>query len=128
MSPIDPWEAFNDNHHHDERITSTISRIVSDLGLFIALDGGIDGIVHLSDLDWTIPSEESIAQYSVGDRIKLVILSIQPEMQRISLGIKQLTSNPRSDRRDEPPAPVPIKPKKPKPPNPLSEAAEFDKQ
>lgn len=63
MSQINPWEAFNDNdnHHRDERITSTISRIVSDIGLFIALDGGIDGIVHLSNLDWTIPSEESIA-------------------------------------------------------------------
>ncbi|MCZ6525546.1 MAG: S1 RNA-binding domain-containing protein, partial [Gammaproteobacteria bacterium] len=99
-----PWEAFDDEHHRNERITSTISRIV-DFGIFVDLDKGINGIVHLNDLDWVIPGEKAIACYTVGDPIEVVILSIEPERERISLGIKQLTSDPRQDRRGEPPAP-----------------------
>ena len=126
MNQTDPWEAFDTEHHRRQRITSTISRIVRDIGLFVALDRGIDGIVHLSDLDWTIPGVEAVGRYNVGDPVEAVILSIQPERQRISLGIKQLTADPRSDRRGEPPAPAPVRPGSPRPPKPLSEAAKHD--
>lgn len=121
MNERNSWEAFDDEHHRNERITSTISRIVSDIGLFVALDRGIDGIVHLNDLDWAIPGEEAITRYKVGDTIEVVILSIRPDLERISLGIKQLTPGPRSNPHGEPPAPAPVKPKSPKP---LSEVAE----
>ena len=126
MSQGNPWEAFAAEHRRNERITCTISRIVSDIGLFAALGRGIDGIVHLGDLDWMVPGEEVIAHYSVGDPIEVVILCIQPEMQRISLGIKQLKPDPRSDQPSEPPEPTPVRPNNPKPPKPLSEAAEHD--
>lgn len=125
MSEPNPWDAFDEHHHRDERLTSTISRIVSDIGLFVALDGGIDGIVHLSDLDWEIPGEKAIASYSVGDTIEVVILAIEPERERLCLGIKQLKPDPRANRDGQPPAPAPVRPNSPKPPKPLSEAAEY---
>lgn len=126
MTQRNSWEAFDGQHRRNERITSKISRIVSDIGIFVSLDRGIHGIVHLRDLDWVIPGEEAIARYSVGDLIEVVILSIQPELERISLGVKQLTPDPRPNQRGEPPpAPVPVKPKSPKPSKPLSEAAEL---
>ena len=124
MSERNAWEAFEEEHHCNEQLKNSISRIVVDLGIFVALDGGIDGIVHLSDLDWTIPGEEAIASYNVGDTIEMMILAIDPERERISLGIKQNTPDPRPDRRGEPPALVPVKPKNPRPPKPLSEGVE----
>ena len=123
MTQKNSWQAFDDEHHRNEPITTKISRIVNDLGIFVALDRGIDGIVHLNDLDWEIPGKEAITRYNVGAPIEVVILSIQPELERISLGIKQLTTDPRPGRRGEPPAPAPVKPISPKPPKPLSEAA-----
>lgn len=125
MSESNPWDEFDEHHHRDERLTSTISRIVSDIGLFVALDGGIDGIVHLNDLDWESPGDKEIESYSVGDTIEVVILSIEPERERVSLGIKQLKPDPRPDRDGQPPAPAPVRPRSPKPPKPLSEAAEY---
>ncbi len=98
--------------------------LVSDIGVFVALERGIYGIVHLNDLDWLIPGEEAIDCYAVGDLVEVVILAIQPELERVSLGIKQLTEDPRQNRRDEPPTPAPVTPNSPKPPKPLSEEAE----
>ena len=123
MKASNPWESFNAKHDRNERITSTISRI-SDFGLFIALEGGIDGIVHLNDLDWTIPGDVAITQYNVGDSVVVVILSIDPERERISLGIKQLGPDPRPDRRDEPPSLAPVRPNRPKRPNPHAAATD----
>lgn len=124
MSEQNAWEAFEEEHYRNERLKSSILRIVPDLAIFVAQDRSIDGIVHLSDLDWTIPGDEAITNYNVGDTIDVVILAIDPERERISLGIKQLRPDPRPDRRGEPPASASVKPKSPRPPKPLSEAAE----
>ena len=123
MSQPDPWEVFATEHQRGERLTVEISRIVSDIGLFVAFEGDIFGIVHLSDLDWSTPGEVAIKRYSVGDMVRVEILSIRSDLQRISLGIKQLGSDPRQDRNGEPPAPAPVRPKSPIRPNPQSEAA-----
>ncbi len=124
MTQRTPWEAFDDEHCRNERITSTISRIVSDIGIFVNLEGGIEGIVHLSDLDWVTPGHEAVSRYNIGDPIEVVILAIDPDRQRVSLGIKQHKPEPRQHPRGEPPIPAPVKPKCPRPPNPLSEAIE----
>ncbi len=115
MSQANPWEEFSAKHHRGEHITSRVSRVVLDMGLLVALEGGIDGIVHLKDLDWTIPGERAIKRYKVGDSVEAVILSIQPEHQRISLRIKQIRQNPRRDADGDPPAPVPVRPGGPRP-------------
>ena len=65
-------------------------RNVTEFGLFIGLDGGIDGMVHLSDLDWSKPGEEALKDYNKGDTVKAVVLEADPEKERISLGVKQL--------------------------------------
>ena len=72
-------------------------RNITEFGLFIGLDGGIDGMVHLSDLDWSKPGEEAIKDYKKGDNVKAVVLEVDSEKERISLGIKQLDG--RSDAR-----------------------------
>jgi len=84
-----PWDAFADDHAKSDRISGTIKSI-TDFGIFIGLDGNIDGLVHLSDISWNETGEEAVRNYKKGDEIETVILSIDPERERISLGIKQL--------------------------------------
>jgi small subunit ribosomal protein S1 len=88
-----PWVAFAMNHPPGSVIEGQI-RNITEFGLFIGLDGGIDGMVHLSDLDWTKPGEEAIKEYKKGDTAKAVVLEADSEKDRISLGIKQLTTDP----------------------------------
>lgn len=87
-----PWEEFGALHHKDERIKGKIKSI-TDFGLFLGLDGNIDGLVHLSDLSWTEPGEKAIRNYKKGQEVEAVILAIDPERERISLGIKQMESD-----------------------------------
>ncbi len=123
MNHPDPWETFGAKHHRGERITSSISRIVPDIGLFINLDGEVFGIVHLGDLDWATSGEMAISRYKLDQSIEAVILSIDPERQRVSLGIKQLGgSDPRQDRHGDSPTPVPMRPNRPKQPSSQSAA------
>lgn len=84
-----PWEDFANAHTKGERITGKIKSI-TDFGLFIGLPGGIDGLVHLSDIAWNTPGEEAVRKYKKGDELETIILSIDSERERISLGIKQL--------------------------------------
>src|SRR5690554_8163343 len=88
-----PWEEFSSKFNKGDKISSKIKSI-TDFGIFIGLDGGIDGLVHLSDISWNEPGEEAVRKYKKGDEIETVILSIDPERERISLGIKQLDSDP----------------------------------
>ncbi|WP_311949022.1 30S ribosomal protein S1 [Halomonas piscis] len=88
-----PWETFNAEHNKGDRVSGTIKSI-TDFGIFIGLEGGIDGLVHLSDISWTEPGEEAVRQFKKGDEAEAVILSIDPERERISLGIKQMDTDP----------------------------------
>ncbi len=90
---VNPWEAFAATHSKNERIKGTIKSI-TDFGIFVGLDGGIDGLVHLSDVAWNVAGEEAIHDYKKGQEIETVILSIDPDRERISLGIKQLDHDP----------------------------------
>ncbi|GAB2803695.1 30S ribosomal protein S1 [Halomonas shantousis] len=91
-----PWEDFNSQHNKGDRVSGTIKSI-TDFGIFIGLDGGIDGLVHLSDISWSETGEEAVRQFKKGDEAEAVILSIDPERERISLGIKQLETDPVSE-------------------------------
>jgi small subunit ribosomal protein S1 len=91
-----PWEEFAINHAKTDRISGKIKSI-TDFGIFIGLDGGIDGLVHLSDISWNEPGENAVRRYTKGEEIETVILSVDPERERISLGIKQLDQDPFSD-------------------------------
>ncbi|EED35511.1 ribosomal protein S1 [Luminiphilus syltensis NOR5-1B] len=84
-----PWDAFASEHSKGDRISGTIKSI-TDFGIFIGLEGNIDGLVHLSDISWNEVGEEAVRNYKKGDEIETVILSIDPERERISLGVKQL--------------------------------------
>ena len=88
-----PWEEFAMNFKKGDRVKGQIKSI-TDFGIFIGLPGGIDGLVHLSDLSWSIPGEEAVRQYKKGDEVEAVVLSIDVERERISLGIKQLEGDP----------------------------------
>ncbi len=88
-----PWEEFSTHFNKSDRISGKIKSI-TDFGIFIGLDGGIDGLVHLSDISWDLPGEEAVREYKKGDEIETVILSVDPERERISLGIKQLAQDP----------------------------------
>ncbi len=87
-----PWDTFANDHKKGEIIEGKI-RSITDFGLFIGLDGEIDGLIHLSDISWKTPGEEAVKQYKKGQEVKAVILAIDPERERISLGIKQLESD-----------------------------------
>lgn len=91
-----PWEAFATTHNKGDQVTGKIKSI-TDFGLFIGLDGGIDGLIHLSDLSWNVAGEEAVRNYKKGDEVTAIILSIDPERERISLGVKQLESDPQSN-------------------------------
>ncbi len=88
-----PWEEFSANHQKGEKISGKIKSI-TDFGIFVGLEGGIDGLIHLSDLSWQRPGEEAVRDYKKGDDIEAVILAVDPERERISLGIKQLDGDP----------------------------------
>jgi small subunit ribosomal protein S1 len=88
-----PWEEFAGNHQKNEKISGKIKSI-TDFGIFVGLEGGIDGLIHLSDLSWAAPGEEAVRNYKKGDEIEAVILAVDPERERISLGIKQLDGDP----------------------------------
>ncbi len=88
-----PWDEFADSHKKGDHVTGKIKSI-TDFGIFIGLDGGIDGLVHLSDITWDEPGEDLIRDYKKGQELETVVLSVDPERERISLGIKQLDQDP----------------------------------
>jgi small subunit ribosomal protein S1 len=91
-----PWDAFARTCAKGDKISGKIKSI-TDFGIFIGLDGGIDGLVHLSDISWHEAGEEAVRKYKKGDEIDTVVLAIDPERERISLGIKQLEADPFSE-------------------------------
>jgi small subunit ribosomal protein S1 len=91
-----PWEDFSMNHEKGDKVKGQIKSI-TDFGVFIGLPGNIDGLVHLSDLSWSLPGEEAVRNYRKGDEIEAQVLSIDVERERISLGIKQLEGDPFSN-------------------------------
>ncbi|MFP8965137.1 30S ribosomal protein S1 [Pokkaliibacter sp. CJK22405] len=88
-----PWEAFSSNFNKGDRISGKIKSI-TDFGVFVGLDGGIDGLVHMSDITWNESPEEVVKNYRKGEDIETVVLAVDPERERISLGIKQLDEDP----------------------------------
>ena len=90
-----PWKEFAENYNRDDRVSGQIKSI-TDFGIFIGLSGGIDGLVHLSDLSWDVPGEEAVRNYKKGDTLETTVLAIDPERERISLGVKQLDKDPLS--------------------------------
>ena len=91
-----PWDDFGASHNKGDRVSGTIKSI-TDFGIFIGLDGGIDGLVHLSDISWEEGGEEMVHDFKKGQELEAVILAIDPERERISLGIKQMEQDPFSD-------------------------------
>jgi len=88
-----PWEDFELNHKKGDKVKGQIKSI-TDFGVFIGLNGGIDGLVHLSDLSWSLPGEEAVRNFKKGDDLEAVVLAIDVERERISLGIKQMDGDP----------------------------------
>ena len=88
-----PWETFAKSHEKGDKVTGKIKSI-TDFGIFIGLDGGIDGLVHLSDISWQKQGEEAVRDYKKGDEISAVVLQVDPERERISLGVKQIDEDP----------------------------------
>ncbi|MDH2918422.1 MAG: 30S ribosomal protein S1 [Sideroxydans sp.] len=88
-----PWDDFAATHKKNDKVRGAIKSI-TDFGVFIGLDGGIDGLIHLSDLSWNQPGEEMVRNYKKGDEIEAVVLAIDVERERISLGIKQMEADP----------------------------------
>ena len=91
-----PWDAFGRQFNKGDKISGAIKSI-TDFGIFIGLDGAIDGLVHLSDISWNETGEDAVRNYKKGDEIETVILSVDPERERISLGVKQLEDDPFND-------------------------------
>jgi small subunit ribosomal protein S1 len=88
-----PWREFADNYNRGDHVNGQI-RSITDFGLFIGLPGGIDGLVHLSDLSWDVPGEEAVHQYQKGQTVEAIVVAIDPERERISLSVKQLAKDP----------------------------------
>ncbi|MEG3112789.1 30S ribosomal protein S1 [Pantoea sp. T14] len=88
-----PWQQFAETHNKGDRVEGKIKSI-TDFGIFIGLDGGIDGLVHLSDISWNATGEEAVREYKKGDEIAAVVLQVDAERERISLGVKQLAEDP----------------------------------
>ena len=88
-----PWDDFAANHKRGDKVSGQIKSI-TDFGVFIGLNGGIDGLIHLSDLSWSQPGEEAIRNFKKGDEVEAVVLAIDVEKERISLGVKQLDNDP----------------------------------
>lgn len=97
-----PWEEFAMTHNKGDKVSGSIKSI-TDFGIFIGLDGGIDGLIHLSDITWEEENEEVVRDYKKGDELEAVVLAIDPERERISLGIKQLQDDPFSSYMAENP-------------------------
>ena len=91
-----PWDDFAATHNKGDRVAGKIKSI-TDFGIFVGLDGGIDGLVHLSDLSWNATGEEAVRDYRKGQEVEAVVLAVDPERERISLGIKQLDKDPFSN-------------------------------
>jgi small subunit ribosomal protein S1 len=90
---MNPWDEFGVTHKKGDKVSGKIKSI-TDFGIFIGLDGGIDGLVHLSDISWDEPGEAALRRYKKGDELETVVLSVDPERERISLGVKQLDRDP----------------------------------
>ncbi|MTW21132.1 30S ribosomal protein S1 [Allochromatium palmeri] len=90
---MNPWEEFAVTHKKGDHVSGKIKSI-TDFGIFIGLDGGIDGLVHLSDISWDEAGEQALRRYKKGDELETVVLSVDPERERISLGVKQLDKDP----------------------------------
>ena len=88
-----PWDDFAHSHKKGDKVKGQIKSI-TDFGVFIGLNGGIDGLVHLSDLSWSETGEEAVRKYKKGDEIEAMVLAIDTERERISLGVKQLSGDP----------------------------------
>ena len=88
-----PWEEFGATHNKGDKVTGSIKSI-TDFGVFIGLEGGIDGLIHLSDLSWDNAGEDVVTQYKKGEEVEAVVLAVDPERERVSLGIKQATQDP----------------------------------
>ena len=88
-----PWEHFAETHNKGDKVSGKIKSI-TDFGIFIGLEGGIDGLVHLSDISWDVQGEEAVRNYKKGDEVEAVVLQVDAVKERISLGIKQLNSDP----------------------------------
>ncbi len=88
-----PWKEFADNYNRGDKVAGQIKSI-TDFGIFIGLPGGIDGLVHLSDISWDVPGEEAVRNFQKGQQLEAMVLTIDPERERISLGIKQLAKDP----------------------------------
>ncbi|WP_414830786.1 30S ribosomal protein S1 [Alteromonas sp. H39] len=88
-----PWEEFAKSHEKGDKVSGKIKSI-TDFGIFIGLDGGIDGLVHLSDISWNKSGEDAVRDYKKGDEISAVVLQVDPERERISLGVKQIEEDP----------------------------------
>lgn len=88
-----PWETFAATHNKGDKVTGGIKSI-TDFGIFIGLDGGIDGLVHLSDISWQDTGEDAVRNFRKGEEVEAVVLAVDPERERISLGIKQLDQDP----------------------------------
>jgi len=88
-----PWEEFAATHNKNDKVSGKIKSI-TDFGVFIGLEGGIDGLIHLSDLSWEQPGEDVVRDYKKGDEVEAVVLSVDPERERVSLGIKQASEDP----------------------------------
>jgi small subunit ribosomal protein S1 len=88
-----PWKEFADNYNRGDKVSGQIKSI-TDFGIFIGLAGGIDGLVHLSDISWDMPGEEAVRSYQKAQQVDAMVLSIDPDRERISLGIKQLAKDP----------------------------------
>ncbi|MGY5449729.1 30S ribosomal protein S1 [Agarivorans sp. MS3-6] len=90
---VNPWELFASTHDKNDKVSGKIKSI-TDFGIFIGLDGGIDGLVHLSDISWDAQGEEAVRDFKKGDEIEAVVLQVDAERERISLGVKQLAEDP----------------------------------
>ena len=88
-----PWKEFAENYNRGDKVSGQIKSI-TDFGIFIGLPGNIDGLVHLSDISWDMPGEEAVRNYQKGQQLEAMVLSIDPERERISLGVKQLAKDP----------------------------------
>ncbi len=99
-----PWQEFSEKHQKNEKVKGKI-RSITDFGIFVGLEGDIDGLIHLSDISWTESGDQAVRKYSKGEEIEAVILGIDPDRERISLSIRQLEDDPISEfvdgRKDE---------------------------
>ncbi len=91
-----PWMQFAENHSKGDKVTGKIKSI-TDFGIFIGLEGGIDGLVHLSDISWQQSGEEAVRDFKKGDEITAIVLQVDPDRERISLGLKQISEDPFAD-------------------------------